>query len=149
MNEQIDFLAIGDLVTDAFIKIKDAKVTCDIDEHNCKLSLRFGDKVPYEFVDVVTAVGNSPNAAVSATRLGLRTALITNIGDDHNGGECLATLKQNGVSTEFVQIHKSHVISLKQIEATDSFSVFINNKELPIGATFKDAFFERIDQNKI
>jgi two-component system LytT family response regulator len=50
---------------------------------------------------------------------------------------------------EFVQIHKSYVISLKQIEVTDSFSVFVNNMELPIGATFKDAFFERIDENKI
>ncbi len=50
---------------------------------------------------------------------------------------------------DFIQIHKSYVIALKQIESTDSFSVFINAKELPIGATFKDAFFERIDQNKI
>jgi len=49
----------------------------------------------------------------------------------------------------FIQIHKSYVIALKQIESTDSFSVFINGKELPIGATFKDAFFYRIDQNKI
>lgn len=49
----------------------------------------------------------------------------------------------------FIQIHKSYVIAVKQIESTDSFSVFINAKELPIGATFKDAFFERIDQNKM
>ena len=52
-------------------------------------------------------------------------------------------------STDFIQIHKSYVIFLKHIESTDNFSVFINAKELPIGATFKDAFFERIDQNKI
>lgn len=51
--------------------------------------------------------------------------------------------------SDFVQIHKSYVVSLKQIEATDSFSVFINNKELPIGATYKDDFFKRIDENKI
>jgi DNA-binding LytR/AlgR family response regulator len=50
---------------------------------------------------------------------------------------------------DFIQIHKSFVIALKQIESTDSFSVFINGKKLPIGATFKDAFFNRIDQNKI
>jgi two-component system LytT family response regulator len=75
---------------------------------------------------------------------------------------CIHTLKQQIIThsslknvieslpkNEFIQIHKSHVISLKQIEATDSFSVFINNKELPIGATFKDAFFEQIDKNKI
>lgn len=52
-------------------------------------------------------------------------------------------------STDFIQIHKSYVISLQHIESTDNFSVFINGKELPIGATFKDAFFDEIDQNKI
>lgn len=52
-------------------------------------------------------------------------------------------------STDFIQIHKSYVISLKHIQSTDNFSVFINEKELPIGATFKDAFFEKIEENKI
>lgn len=50
---------------------------------------------------------------------------------------------------DFVQTHKSYVVALKHIESTDNFSVFINNKELPIGATYKDEFFKRIDQNKI
>ncbi|RED26194.1 LytTR family two component transcriptional regulator [Flavobacterium cutihirudinis] len=50
---------------------------------------------------------------------------------------------------DFIQIHKSHIISLKHIESTDNFSVFINGKELPIGATFKDAFFEKVEENKI
>ncbi|WP_289665769.1 LytR/AlgR family response regulator transcription factor [Flavobacterium panacagri] len=50
---------------------------------------------------------------------------------------------------EFIQIHKSYVVSLKHIESTDNFSVFINGKELPIGATFKDAFFDKIEKNKI
>ncbi|WKL47962.1 LytTR family DNA-binding domain-containing protein [Flavobacterium pectinovorum] len=52
-------------------------------------------------------------------------------------------------SADFIQIHKSYVISLKHIESTDNFSVFINGKELPIGATFKDSFFEKIEENKI
>lgn len=50
---------------------------------------------------------------------------------------------------EFIQTHKSYVVSLKHIESTDNFSVFINGKELPIGATFKDAFFDKIEENKI
>ncbi|SFD64810.1 LytR/AlgR family response regulator transcription factor [Flavobacterium phragmitis] len=50
---------------------------------------------------------------------------------------------------EFIQIHKSYVVSLKHVESTDNFSVFINRKELPIGATFKDAFFDKIEENKI
>jgi len=50
---------------------------------------------------------------------------------------------------DFIQIHKSYVVALKHVESTDNFSVFINSKELPIGATYKDVFFERIDQNKM
>ncbi|MFB9079499.1 LytR/AlgR family response regulator transcription factor [Flavobacterium procerum] len=50
---------------------------------------------------------------------------------------------------DFIQIHKSYVVSLKHIESTDNFSVFVNGKELPIGATFKDAFFEKVEGNKI
>lgn len=68
--------------------------------------MKFADKIPFEFVEVVTAVGNGPNAAVSATRLGLRTALMTDIGNDQNGKDCLAQLKRNGVSTKFVSKHK-------------------------------------------
>ena len=85
--KKIDFLAIGDIVVDAFINIKDAHVHCKIDTLACEICLRFGDKVPYEFVEVVKAVGNSSNAAVSASRLGIETAFIANVGDDQNGAD--------------------------------------------------------------
>ena len=62
--KHIDILAIGDTVIDAFIRIEEAEVNCDVDKENCKLSLRFGDKVPYESVEICNAVGNSANAAV-------------------------------------------------------------------------------------
>lgn len=100
-----DFIAIGDIVTDAFIRLKDASVGV-MNSKKCKICMSFGDKIPYESVGVVRAVGNSANGAVSAARLGLSSALVSNVGDDQNGGECLATLKQNGVSTEFMKTHK-------------------------------------------
>ncbi|MDQ5901622.1 MAG: ribokinase [Patescibacteria group bacterium] len=101
--KNIKFLAIGDIVTDAFIQLQDARVSCDIDDDNCTISMRFGDKIPYKDVEIVKAVGNSPNAAVSASRLGLKTALITYVGNDENGKECIETLKENGVLTNLVQ----------------------------------------------
>jgi len=101
-----DFVSIGDITTDAFIHIKDARVNCDIDDKNCLLCVRFGDKIPYESVTVVPAVGNSPNAAVSAHRLGLNAALASNLGDDRNGSDCLNALKHEGVSTEYVTVHE-------------------------------------------
>src|SRR3989344_272494 len=105
-QKDFDFVAIGDITTDAFIKIKDAKVNCDASGNKCELALRFGDKVPYESVEEVRAVGNSANAAVAASRLGLRSALVTNVGDDHKGEECIATLKKNGVASDFVSVNK-------------------------------------------
>ena len=104
--KKIDFLAIGDIVTDAFIKLKDAHVHCNIDKEGCELCVRFGDKIPYEDVFVIPAVGNSPNAAVSAARLGLSSALMTNIGKDRNGEDCLKRLEDEKINIKFVQIEK-------------------------------------------
>ena len=104
-TEKIDFLAIGDIVIDNFIMLEDAHVHCNIHE-GCELCFRFGDKVPYKSSTIVAGVGNSPNAAVSASRLGLKTALITNIGDDKNGNECLHSLEKEKILTEFISIQK-------------------------------------------
>lgn len=105
-EKNFDFVAIGDIATDAFIKLNDAAVTCNPDGRKCELKLRFGDKVPYEFMEEVNAVGNSANASVCARRLGLKSALVSNVGDDHGGAMCIATLRKNGVSSEFITTHK-------------------------------------------
>lgn len=105
-ENKIDFLAVGDIVVDAFIQLKDAHVHCKIDTDACELCLRFGDKVPYESVTVIPAVGNSPNASVSASLLGLNSALVTNVGDDHDGQDCLNSLKNNKVITDYITIEK-------------------------------------------
>jgi len=103
---QYDFIAIGDIVTDAFIRLKDAKVHCKVDSDACELCVRFGDKVPYESVTVCNAVGNAPNAAVSAGRLGLNTALITDLGDDRIASESISYLKEQNVALEYVTKHR-------------------------------------------
>lgn len=105
-NKNLDIVAIGDLTTDAFIRLKDAEVHCKLDKTDCELCVRFGDKVPFESVKVVKAVGNAANAAVSASRLTLRSALIANIGDDQNGKDCLAELQRNKVVTSYITKHK-------------------------------------------
>lgn len=105
MKNNFNFISIGDITTDAFIQLKDANVEQD-KNGALKLSMRFGDKIPYNEVYVIPAVGNSANAAVSASRLGLKSAIVTNLGDDYHGQECLKALKAAKVSTEFIKIHK-------------------------------------------
>ena len=101
-NKKIDFLALGDIVIDAFIKLQDAQVK----KHNGTdmLEMRFGDKIPYDSVKVVKAVGNGPNAAVSATRLGLQSATMTHVGNDDFGKECIEALKENNVITDYITV---------------------------------------------
>ena len=106
MSENFDFVAIGDVVTDAFIRVKQANVYYDEKDHEEKLAFTNGAKIPYEFVKVVPAVGNSANAAVSAARLGLRSAFITDMGDDDHGKENLETFKREGIATDFIKIHE-------------------------------------------
>ncbi len=105
-SKQIDFLAIGDIVVDAFIKLKEAHVTCNINHESCELCMKFGDKIPFESVDVIAGVGNSANAAVAASRLGLKAALLSNVGADQNGKDCIEALKKDGVDTRHIATHK-------------------------------------------
>src|SRR3989344_1257943 len=105
-RNKIDFMAIGDVVVDAFIKLKKADIIGEPDTSGYEIAIPFGDKVPYEDVFVIYAVGNASNAAVSAARLGLNTALVSNVGDDDDGKKCLDALKQNKVSTKFVKINR-------------------------------------------
>ena len=96
------FIAIGDITADSFITLKDAAVHCDIASDTCTITMRWGDKIPYKDVTVVPAVGNSPNAAVSASRLGLPTGLVSYIGDDRGGDECIRVLENEGIDTSLV-----------------------------------------------
>ncbi len=108
MAQQYDFVAIGDIVVDAFIQLsKDhADVSIDMDTGRKTLHMQFGQKLPYEDVTVVNAVGNSPNAAVAAHRLGLQSAIVTNVGTDRYGKDCLDQLRTEGVHTDFVKQHE-------------------------------------------
>jgi len=107
MNK-VDFLAIGDIVVDVFIKLTDADrvdIRGEAGHEDYKVCLPFADKIPYEEVYVMNAVGNAANAAVSASRLGLKTSLVTNLGDDQSGKDCLESLKRDKVHTDFVTIN--------------------------------------------
>jgi len=103
---QHDFLAVGDTVTDAFITLEDATVHCDIDKEHCTISMRWGDKIPYKALTVVPGVGNSANAAVAASRLGLSTGLITDIGKDTFGKEIVDAFTAEKLDTRFVRMHE-------------------------------------------
>lgn len=97
-------LAVGDIFTDAFIKLNDdeARVTKD-DDGKEWLAVQFGAKMPYDAVDIVSSVGPSPNAAVSFSRLGVNAGLQAFLGDDEVGKESLRYLASEGVETSTIR----------------------------------------------
>lgn len=134
MAQQYDFVAIGDTTIDAFIELsqEDATVTVDEKTGRKKLEMAFGGKLPYKDVVVVNAVGNSANASVAAHRLGLRSALVSSLGHDRNGSDCLDTLRKEGIDTDFVKIHEGkktnyHYILRYGAERT----ILIKHEEFP------------------
>jgi ribokinase len=154
MPEHFDFIAIGDTVTDAFIRIKQASVYYDEHDHEQKLCITNGAKIPYESVTVVAGVGNSANAAVSAARLGLSSALITDIGGDDHGKEDLESFTKNGVAANFVKTHPGklsnyHYVLWHKSERTILIKHEIYDYHLPEITPPKWLYFSSVGENSL
>lgn len=105
MAKQPDVITIGDIVTDAFIKlIDDEAVTYQNDEGKW-LAMKFATKLPFDHAEILEAVGNAANAAVAMSRLGLQTAFVTNVGDDAHGRDMISSLHKDDIDTRFVRIN--------------------------------------------
>lgn len=104
MNK-FDLISIGDNATDAFIKLSEAELNCDINKPECKICMRFAAKIPYESVTEIPAGGNSSNVVLGAAKLGLKSAYISNLGDDENGEKTLTKLTSADVDVSMVTKH--------------------------------------------
>ena len=105
MTQKLDVLSIGDVVTDAFIKLLDDRAVTYENEQGKWLAMPFGTKIPFDHAEVIEAVGNASNAAVSFARLGLKSGLVSNVGSDQHGRDIIASLHDKKVDTRFVHIN--------------------------------------------
>jgi ribokinase len=103
--EQPDVVSIGDIVTDAFIKLIDDKAVTYQNDQGKWLAMPFATKLPFDHVEILDAVGNAANAAVAFARLGLKTAFVTNVGGDQAGRDMIMALEKKGIDHRFVRIH--------------------------------------------
>lgn len=101
----LQVLSIGDVVTDAFIKLFDDRAQAYENESGKWLAMPFGTKIPFQEAYVVKGVGNASNASVSFARLGIHSGLISNVGSDEYGRAIIDALESERVDTRFVRIH--------------------------------------------
>jgi ribokinase len=103
---QIDILSVGDVVTDAFIKLLEDQADVQKDEEGNKwLLMPFATKLPFDHAEIVQGVGNAANAAVAFARLGLKSGFVTNVGGDQEGRDIITALDKNDVDTRFVRVN--------------------------------------------
>lgn len=107
-KKQLDFVGVGDTVVDTFIELIDAWIESDNPQKTRELCMRFGDKIPYSDEVTILGTGNANNAAHAAMKLGLKTGVITNIGDDETGKETLKFFKAKGIDAKHVEVHKKN-----------------------------------------
>jgi len=116
----------------------------------------YANDVGVKFVDIksfAAYVGGSPtNIAVGARRLGLKTALLTGIGNDPVGDFILKFLNDEGVETKFIP-RKSHARSsavVLGIEPPDKFPlIFYRDNAADIQLTIDDVLAAPLNQCRI
>jgi ribokinase len=108
-QKQLDVLSVGDVVTDAFIKLFDKEERVEHEKNGeTWLAIPFGTKLPFDFAEVIAGVGNAANASVAFARLGLDSGLAANVGSDGQGREIIEALEKSDVDTRFVHINPGH-----------------------------------------
>jgi ribokinase len=104
-DKQLDVISIGDIVTDAFIKLLDDQAVTYENEQGKWIAMQYGTKLPFDHAEIVEAVGNAANAAVCFARLGLESAFVTNVGSDDHGRDMIKALHAQHVDSRFVRIN--------------------------------------------
>ena len=57
----------------------------------------------------------------------------------------LKNLEDSLPPSHFIRVHKSFIAAFAHISSTDNHSLFINKREIPIGASYREAFFKAIE----
>ncbi len=101
-----DLITIGDSTLDIFVVIDEATVQCDLQKDKCLLCLNYADKIPIKQTHYSMG-GNAANVAVGCQKLGLKTAIVTELGDDINGLAVKEELEKSKVNTRMLKTHKN------------------------------------------
>ncbi len=113
----VDCITVGSATIDAFLTIHHANIHCRLNEKDCELCVKYGEKIQLDACEFLLG-GNACNVAVGLRRVGFTTAVVVEIGDDEFGKKIKRTLIEDDVDTSFVTVG----------HAPSSFAVAINFK---------------------
>lgn len=114
--EAFDVISVGDALVDAFLTIKDASSHMTLDQAGGSLCVGYGKKIPVDDCQFLLG-GNACNVSVGVARLGLKSALCAEIGDDEFSLKILNGLKKEVVAQDLI---------IQGKERSSSFAIGIN-----------------------
>jgi sugar/nucleoside kinase (ribokinase family) len=100
-EHEFDLVSIGDATYDTFLTPSESESLCDINNEHCYICFTYGDKIPVKNMDFSVG-GNAANNVVGCSRLGLKTAILTNIGTDLVGETILHKLHTEHADVSFI-----------------------------------------------
>ena len=100
---KIDLLTIGDVAIDFYMKVEGKEVSQDKSNPEYpKICFYHGSKIPVRNVKSNIA-GNAVNVSIGATKLGLKTAVYSEMGDDEEAEKVENDLAKEGVITDYLK----------------------------------------------
>jgi sugar/nucleoside kinase (ribokinase family) len=114
MSSTFDLITIGDSTIDTFIKVNDALLECDLSTKDCKICFPYGSKIPVDAIDYGVA-GNAANVVIGCKKLGLDSAIYTNLGNDDQGKRIKEAFEKSGVAPDYVKVSADKTTNLSVV----------------------------------
>lgn len=118
MLHNFDTVCVGNAKIDAFLSIHEANDCLRLNKDLNELCVKYGEKIQVDRCEFLLG-GNAANVSVGLSRLGLKSSLCAEIGDDELSQKILNTLKKENIDTRCL---------IQTRGGKSSFSIIINFK---------------------
>jgi ribokinase len=102
MPDNFDVVCAGNAKIDTFLTLHETNAHLRLMEETNELCIKFGEKITVDTAEVLLG-GNAANVSVGTSRLGLKTAIVAEIGKDEFAQKIINTLKSENVDISNIQ----------------------------------------------
>lgn len=114
MPHIFDIVCVGNAKIDQFLSIHQSHSYLRLNRQTNELCLRYGEKIPIDNLEMYPG-GNAANVSVGLSRLGLKSAIVAEIGEDEFSQKIIRALKAENVDTTLVRQTRDKASSLSII----------------------------------
>lgn len=129
MQEAYDVVTVGDALIDLFLSIHDANIHCYLNEKECELCFKYGDKIPLDKY-ALRLGGTASNVAVGLSRCGFSVGIMAEIGSDEFADTIINGLNKEKVDLTFLKKTSGARSSIGiSIQFKDERTLFVEHVE--------------------